>query len=233
MLHLNLTLIILLLVSLISLFFLLSWSAFSLCLSHPATAHHFLFLHPQQLLWHEAAGAGGSPRPSPKKRKAGVCSAATFSREQVAARWQSYQARMQQPDMQQLAGTRASLPIASYRSALCMLAALPTAHRGFAFCKPEPVPLVYCKFAVEGMPGLRACAEAVPSLLIIVVNADDINPVMDQISQQLSILRTVMTMIIQQQQQQCYVDSNTLTPILSSSLCKALAQISRQLTCVR
>ncbi|KAL3133848.1 hypothetical protein ABBQ32_008317 [Trebouxia sp. C0010 RCD-2024] len=63
-----------------------------------------------------ALGQGGeAPRPSPKKRKAGVKSAAAFSREQVVARWQRYQAKMQQPDMQQLAATRAALPIAGYR----------------------------------------------------------------------------------------------------------------------
>lgn len=78
---------------------------------------------------------GGSPRPSPKKRKAGVKSAATFSCEQVAARWQRYQAKMQQPDMQQLAATRAALPIAGYRfAALCMLEACPLPMES-ALCK--------------------------------------------------------------------------------------------------
>ncbi|KAL0045428.1 hypothetical protein WJX82_006305 [Trebouxia sp. C0006] len=51
----------------------------------------------------------------PKKRKAGVKSAASFTPQQVEARWQAYQAKLARPDMQQLSATRASLPIASYR----------------------------------------------------------------------------------------------------------------------
>ena len=54
----------------------------------------------------------------PKKRKAGVKSAASFTPQQVEARWQAYQAKLARPDMQQLSATRASLPIASYRCAL-------------------------------------------------------------------------------------------------------------------
>ena len=86
----------------------------------------------------------GGTRPSPKKRKAGVKSAATFSPDQVAARWQRYQAKMQQPDMQQLAATRAALPIADYRFALCRLGVclllttgLPFAHLHFASATPR------------------------------------------------------------------------------------------------
>ncbi|KAL0028223.1 hypothetical protein WJX79_002624 [Trebouxia sp. C0005] len=51
----------------------------------------------------------------PRKRKAGVKSAASFTPQQVEARWQAYQAKLARPDMQQLSATRASLPIASYR----------------------------------------------------------------------------------------------------------------------
>ncbi len=59
----------------------------------------------------------------PRKRKAGVKSAASFTPQQVEARWQAYQAKLARPDMQQLSATRASLPIASYRCALPLPAA--------------------------------------------------------------------------------------------------------------
>jgi hypothetical protein len=59
----------------------------------------------------------------PKKRKAGVKSAASFTPQQVEARWQAYQAKLARPDMQQLSATRASLPIANYRCALPLPAA--------------------------------------------------------------------------------------------------------------
>lgn len=99
---------------------------------------------------HEGAGEGSPPRPSPKKRKAGVKSAATFSREQVEARWQRYQARVQQPDMQQLAATRAALPIASHRC--CPL--LP-----FAGCPLPVAPALY--HALNCCLVLRVCWLAV------------------------------------------------------------------------
>lgn len=87
-------------------------------------------------LLHAQAGTGAEgARPSPKKRKARVKSAATFSSEQVAARWQSYQAKMQQPDMQHLAATRAALPIAGYRSAPCNLALSQTVIHNLAVCQ--------------------------------------------------------------------------------------------------
>ena len=90
---------------------------------------------------HEDGPGAGPPRSSPKKRKAGVKSAATFSSEQVSARWQSYQAKIEQPDMQQLAATRAALPIASYRSVLLSACTLPIASCRSAFVRPGVCPL--------------------------------------------------------------------------------------------
>lgn len=52
---------------------------------------------------------------SPKKRKAGVKGAASFSPEQIAARWQSHLVKQQQPEVQKIAAARAVLPIASHR----------------------------------------------------------------------------------------------------------------------
>lgn len=119
-----------------SLFMLVSaWQSCSMICTMFEAAHavivHHIFL--SFCLRHacQCASDGGSllvdspegHRRIPRKRKAGVKSAASFTPQQVEARWQAYQAKLARPDMQQLSATRASLPIASYRCALSLPAA--------------------------------------------------------------------------------------------------------------